>query len=249
MEWSKVSSRVYQQIMSMIPLSKDSGVEKTGIVSSQVINNRNINRYISDIEIILIGIEESEYDCLATYKPMQSKGKITFFWKRMGVYFWSIIHQLDRQGTTITQSNLEYLCEIFILSVNRHERFHHECDVIRKLFETHYTRNIEEALAVACSYLSLWGNRRDKRTLESKVSIEVFEEFLRIRFSYKKAGYRDWVNYQSEEDFLDGITQYLAPQSPTKFLSSNEVNVGGIVREMQESVGCGGFDYEISDVV
>ena len=249
MEWNRTKNTVYSKIMQMIPLSKseESNDANKDNISSQVANLGEFFPHIDDVEKILHEIEESKDDALAKYKPMHSKGEIIFFWKRMGVFFWYIIRKLDRNGIIVTQKNLEYLCEIFIVAENRHERFHHECDVIRHLLGTNYVRNTEEALAVACSYLSLTRNRNDKRTQESKVDTMVFNEFLSIRFAYKKAGYCDWVNYRSEEDFAEGLTQYIAPQIPLQFLIGSDVNMKNILHVMQNNIGCSGYDYIVND--
>ena len=147
-------------------------------------------------------IFDNEANLLGTYQSMQSPGIITLNMNNIQIFFWSIICTLSCQkGYVFTREKIEELAKLCILKTLYHELFHHVIDAQKYfLADYRYDYYIDEALAVACS--------RHMVGFEAKFNLPYVSDFLDLAFSYSQPGYRDWINYKSDEQFLLGLSRY-----------------------------------------
>lgn len=100
-------------------------------------------------------------------------------------------------------------------------------------------RDKEEALAVATAFFYLENAARDKRTHSGKLPQPIFRAFMSMMFQYTYKGYRDWVLYQTDSNYKQGMIDYLVPQNTGAFLGSANVDVAGILENIKSSLGGG----------
>jgi hypothetical protein len=156
-------------------------------------NFRDFSNEISDLRMNTLG----------TYRRMRSPGLITINIDNMQIFFWSIICELScKNRYTLTREKIEELARLCILKTLYHELFHHFTDVqsyiTRKFRYDYFT---EEALAVACS--------RHMVGFEAQNNTPFVSDFLNLAYSYTMPGYRDWVDYKSDEQFLLKLSEYI----------------------------------------
>ncbi len=156
-------------------------------------NFRDFSNEISDLRMNTLG----------TYRRMRSPGLITINIDNMQIFFWSIICELScKNRYTFTREKIEELARLCILKTLYHELFHHFTDV-----QSYISRNFrydyftEEALAVACS--------RHMVGFEAQNNTPFVSDFLNLAYSYTIPGYRDWVDYKSDEQFLLKLSEYI----------------------------------------
>lgn len=184
-------------------------------------------------------IMASEQDILGCYTPMSSPGKITLDWTVIGSLFWHTILEMQRAGLYLERRDVEVMARLTCEKTYIHESFHHFCDVSRHLFGGQHDRLIEEALAVACSFRELAEMHAESRSRASRLSGLLFRELTTRLFRYSAPGYRDWVQYQTSQDFENGLIGYLAPPS-AGFLLQSRVDVAALLSAMRKAVGAGG---------
>lgn len=141
-------------------------------------------------------------NCLGTYRRMRSPGLITLNLDNIQVFFWSIICSLAcEKGYIFTREKIEELAKICILKTLYHELFHHAIDAQRYFLNDYqYDYFLDEALAVACS--------RHLVGFEAQFNLPFVSDFLDLAYAYEQPGYKDWVKYKSDEQFLIGLTRY-----------------------------------------
>ena len=153
-------------------------------------------------------ISDERLNTLGTYRRMQSPGVLTIHVDNMQIFFWSIIFELScKNRYTFTREKIEELARLCILKTLYHELFHHFTDVqsyITRMF--HYDYFMEEALAVACS--------RHMVGFEAQNNTPFVSDFLNLAYSYSLPGYRDWVDYKSDEQFLLTLSEYIGITNP-----------------------------------
>lgn len=174
--------------------------------------------------------EEGE-EILGTYQPMCSPGIITLHVPELTSYYWHLIADILNQGHQISWNDLEHLAYMVTIKTYKHEQFHHFCDVSQHLFSNcyNYIRNIEEALAVAHSYIEVTLRMRTKRSNRiGKISKAVYQAMLDRIFVYYQPGYRDWINYKTISSYQAGLLNYIKPHS-AGFLESNGINMSDIL--------------------
>lgn len=140
---------------------------------------------------------------LGSYRRMQSPGRITLNIDNIQISFWSIIFKLIcDKGYTFTREKIEELAKLSIYKTLYHELFHHFIDVQSYLSKDYsYDFEVDEALAVAFSRLLVG--------YETKFNHTYISDFLELSYSYKLRGYRDWVNYKAEEQFVLKVIDYI----------------------------------------
>jgi hypothetical protein len=153
-------------------------------------------------EQIFPNIFDESMNCLGTYRSMSSPGLITLHMDNIQVFFWSIICSLTcEKGYVFTREKIEELAKLCILKTLYHELFHHVIDAQKYFLNNyHYDYYIDEALAVACS--------RHLVGFEAQFNLPFVSDFLDLAYSYNQPGYRDWVKYKSDEQFLIGLSRY-----------------------------------------
>jgi hypothetical protein len=181
----------------------------------------------------------SEQDVLGYYTPMSSPGTITLDWKVIGSLFWHTILALQRAGLYLERRDVEVMARLTCEKTYIHESFHHFTDVSRRLFGTQFNALVEEALAVACSFRDLAEMHAESRSRASRLSGLLFRELTSRLYRYTSAGYRDWVHYQTSQDFENGLIGYLAPPS-APFLMQSRVDVAALLEAMRKSLGAKG---------
>lgn len=140
---------------------------------------------------------------LGTFRRMRSKGLITLNIDNLQIFFWTIIFKLccDR-NYEFTKEKLEELAKYCINKTLYHEFFHYFTDVQSHITERYrYDFYDEEALAVAFSRLLIG--------YEAKNNHSYISDFFEISYDYKIPGYRDWVQYKSEEQFFLKLKDYI----------------------------------------
>ena len=152
-------------------------------------------------------ISDDDEDYLGSYRPMRSPGIITINVDNIQVFFWSIICELAcNQRYIFTREKIEELAYLCIDKTLYHELFHHFIDAQSYIVDGFsYNFDIDEALAVACSRLLVG--------FESKSNQAYVSDFYELAYSYNSRGYRDWINYKSDEQFLLKVIDYM-PLNP-----------------------------------
>lgn len=179
--------------------------------------------------------EEGE-EILGTYKPMSSPGVLTLHATELTSYFWHLVKDILDQKYYISKRDLKHLAYMVTMKTYTHEQFHHFCDVARHLFGSVKDRNMEEALAVAHSYLEITGKLRSKGNSRiEQIADTVYRAMLDRLFRFSQPGYRDWVDYRTPQDYQAGLISYLQPPA-TQLLERNGVSMGGILSSIQVSV-------------
>lgn len=140
---------------------------------------------------------------LGSYRRMNSKGVISLNADNLQVFFWSIIFELAcKQRYIFTREKIEELAMLCIEKTLYHELFHHFTDVHSYVVHGfRYDYGTEEAMAVACSRLLVG--------FESKSNQAYVSDFHELAYSYNSLGYRDWINFKSDEQFLLNLISYM----------------------------------------
>lgn len=142
---------------------------------------------------------QKDVDYLGSYTRMSSPGIIKFNIVPLTYFYWWIFAELKKDGLKFNPLLLEKM--VFDKTLN-HELFHYFCDYISRITGSSFIHNTEEALAVACSYVTLenkyywnspaWWKRR----------------FFEVAFAYTSPGYKDYVNFISRNAFYKAIVDY-----------------------------------------
>lgn len=175
-------------------------------------------------------------EVLGCYMPMASPGRILIYWQNIGSCFWHTVLQLNRKGYYMDYKDIERIAYLFVLKTYIHEQFHHLCDVSRYLFSSKYDRDVEEALAVAWSYLKLSELRIQWNSKIAMIYTPMYREIVDLIFRYSSPGYREWVSYQTESKFASGIVRYLGPKT-SFYLESNGIDVAQIIIGIHKNLG------------
>ena len=234
-----------KRIMGMVPLEnrRNRQMEWEGGPVGIQINDEEagaIEEYPLRVEQVLV---EGE-DVLGCYRAMNSPGLITLYWERIGQFFWQIALDINRMGYYMESQDFERMAHMAVYKTYTHEQFHHFCDVARYLCGSTKDRMTEEALAVAWSYRQVQAQRGTWQSKEARLSSPFYSEMMRRMYRYTGPGYRDWVQYQTEDDFLDGIARYLG-SAHKDFLSTSGLNVGRILLAMVNEVKDKGVVEEV----
>ena len=139
---------------------------------------------------------------LGFHKRMRSKAIIGLNLDNIQIFFWGILFELIcNKNYQFSREKVETLAKLCVYTTIYHELFHHYINV-QSYLSQHYRYNfeIDEALAVAFSRI-LIGYESNNHSYTS--------EFLDYRFKYTNRGYKDWVNYKSEEQFKLKLWEYL----------------------------------------
>lgn len=188
----------------------------------------NYGELFDENKSIIEKILASESDLLGEYLPMKSPGKIILFSNTMASFFWELAYRISTAGYYMERKDLERMAHMVVLKTYTHEQFHHFADVARYLFGGSFDRNIEEALAVAWSRKKLQELRAVWSTKEARLATPIYHELLISMYRYTSKGYRDWVLYQSDAEFLTAAAEYLG--GPNKdFLVKSGIDVGQVL--------------------
>jgi hypothetical protein len=173
-------------------------------------------------------IDDSER-WLGSYHRMQSPGMITFYSKNLTHFFWYVILELINRNHSFNKEMVLDISERIINKTLYHELFHHYTDFNRIYTDhrSHYNLEMEEALAVAFSriYLGL-----------EHVSSSLSTAFFEIAYNYSGQGYRDWINYQSDNDFFEALVNYAS--YPNILRGKYSSNVYEICKQNLQSIVC-----------
>jgi len=140
---------------------------------------------------------------LGSFRRMNSPSIITLYLDNIQISFWTIIFKLIcTKKYKFTQEKIEELAKLAIYETLFHELFHLYIDAQSYLSE-HYIYNfkIDEALAVAFSRIQIGYETKN----HSYIS-----DYLDLAYSYTSDGYKDWVNYKGEEQFIHKLIEYIA---------------------------------------
>lgn len=188
----------------------------------------NYEKSFVENQSIVEKILASEWDVLGEYLPMKSPGKIILFSDTIASFFWELAYRISTAGYYMEKKDLERMAHMVVLKTYTHEQFHHFADVARYLFGGRFDRNIEEALAVAWSRKKLQELRAVWSTKEARLSSPIYHKLLISMYRYTSKGYRDWVLYQSDAEFLTAVAEYLG--GPNKdFLEKSGIDVGQVL--------------------
>lgn len=148
------------------------------------------------------GVRDSR-NYLGSYTPMRSPGRIKLYVDNLQVFFWSIICELAcNERYVFTKEKIEDLASLCFYKTLYHELFHHFIDAQSYLINGfRYDFCTEEALAVACS--------RQLVGFETKFNQTYVSDFLKLAYEYSSPGYREWINYKSDEQFLLKLIDYM----------------------------------------
>jgi hypothetical protein len=140
---------------------------------------------------------------LGSYRRMNSKGLVSLNADNLQVFFWSIIFELAcKQRYIFTKEKIEELTMLCIEKTLYHELFHHFTDANSYVVNGFkYDYCTEEAMAVACSRLLIG--------FESKSNQAYVSDFYELAYSYNSRGYRDWINFKSDEQFILNLISYM----------------------------------------
>ena len=190
---------------------------------------------IFEYEGVVERILSAEEDVLGQYQPMRSPGQIILFEERLSSFYWGLVGQISRNNYFMEESDLEKMAHMVVLKTYTHEQFHHFADVARHLFGSQYDHHLEEALAVAWSRKKLIEQRRIWQSKEARLAAPLYNELMVNMYHYRSSGYRDWVLYQSEDEFLIAISDYLGG-SGKKFLEKSGISMGQILLRILDEV-------------
>ncbi|MBM9535973.1 hypothetical protein [Desulfobulbus alkaliphilus] len=173
---------------------------------------------------------------LGTYSHMHSPGRIVLVKDNIRRYFWRTCSTIlnNYPSIWITRNDLKNTVDVIVLKVWWHEQFHFCCDVFRQLFQSQFNPLIEEALAVAYSRSQVLNARQSSRSTISRIHPQFFQIFMKIVYSYKSPGYRDWHLYGDPVRFGQGLTVYAMNNG--KVLSSNGVDVPRMLMDIIASL-------------
>jgi hypothetical protein len=229
-----ILNEAVKRIMQMVEIR-----EPPEELSQGLIFDPEIQKRILPLEPNPELIEAEGEELLGVYYPIASPGQIILYWDRIGSLFWHTALQISQRGYYLTQADLSNMAYLVSLKTNQHERFHHFCDVCRHLFGGHYDRLKEEALAVAWSYRYISNSSKAWNSKIGSLFPQPYREVIGMIFRYRAPGYRDWVNFRSEVEFADGLTDYLIPPQ-AQILEHNGVDIMRLLIGMEGSL-CGGL--------
>lgn len=206
-----------------------------------------LDDYADIIEEMGLTVEQvlaEERDVLGTYRPMRSPGLITLYSNELSAFFWHLAYQINKTGYYMERIDFERMAHMVALKTYAHEQFHHFSDVARQLFGGTYDHQIEEALAVAWSYRKVQEQRNAWMSKEARLSSPFYNEMMQQMYRYTSLGYRDWVYYQAEVDFLTTVAIYLGG-TQRGFLAQSGIDVGRVLLAVLEEVQDKGVIEEI----
>jgi hypothetical protein len=168
------------------------------------------NRFMNSEEDIIDGekrriprIVDGGWMTLGSFRRMNSPSIITLYLDNIQISFWTIIFKLIcSKKYKFTQEKIEELAKLAIYKTLFHELFHLYIDAQSYLSE-HYIYNfkIDEALAVAFSRIQIGYETKNHSFIS---------DYLDLAYSYTSDGYKDWVNYKGEEQFIHKLIEYIA---------------------------------------
>ena len=79
---------------------------------------------------------------------------------------------------------------------------------------------------------------------EARLSSPFYNEMMQRMYRYTATGYRDWVLYQSEADFLSGVSGYLGG-AQKQFLALSGIDVGRVLLAVLKEVADKGVLEEV----
>ena len=168
------------------------------------------NRFMNSEEDIIDGekrriprIVDGGWMTLGSFRRMNSPSIITLYLDNIQISFWTIIFKLIcNKKYKFTQEKIEELAKLAIYETLFHELFHLYIDAQSYLSE-HYIYNfkIDEALAVAFSRIQIGYETKNHSFIS---------DYLDLAYSYTSDGYKDWVNYKGEEQFIHKLIEYIA---------------------------------------
>lgn len=200
------------------------------------------------------GIEENNVIILGSYTPMRSPGIITFYIDNITNYTGSLIRKIVKAGNIFNLDLLVNITSYVVENTLLHESFHYYCDYKRQITESEFDRDIEEALAVAHSYLNIDNYRYSRirsnsmmaeyrqfeRELNNKYNIRMFKDINRKKYldvfklhhfsTYTLAGYKDWKLYVGNNSYETDFFNYIK-DTKLDSLFRNGVNVNDIHNE------------------
>ena len=140
---------------------------------------------------------------LGSYKRMASPGIIRLNIDNIQISFWTKVFKLIcKKNYSFTREKIEELAKLAIYKTLFHELFHHFIDVQSYLSENYrYDFETDEALAVAFSRIQIGYETKN----HSYIS-----DYLDLAYSYTLDGYKDWVKYKGEEQFIHELIKYIA---------------------------------------
>lgn len=215
-------------------------IPKEVIIESSELNDKSIafdthGGYFEEMERIIEKILAAEIDVLGRYEHMQSPGKIVLMIDKLAPFFWGLASQINRNGYYMEQVDLPKMAHMVVLKTYTHEQFHHFADVARYMYGGVHDHYLEEALAVAWSRKKLEEQRSSWSSKEARLSSPIYSNLLIHMYKYTSNGYRDWVLYQSEPEFLTAVAEYLG--GPNKdFLEKSGICVGEVLLKVLEEV-------------
>jgi hypothetical protein len=180
--------------------------------------------------------EGDEY--LGRYFPMSSPGTIELNCPKLRGFFWYIIDRLQRSGHIFWKSDLEGLAHLTVHKTWWHEHFHLFSDIQSYILQSipgSRTRDLEEALATAFSYIQIMRERKKWQTIIGRIHANIFAPFLRNAFNFLSPGYQDWPQYDDKIRFADGLVTHFAPVRAS-WLESNGVFVGDLLAVQLEMI-------------
>lgn len=201
------------------------------------LSENEYNSWVKSIEVYEI-IENEDHDrtleydeeWLGHYSPMSSPGKIVLHINIMRDAFYKHIQSCISDGYRVSFSDLRYMAATFVRKTVYHEYFHHYTDVQRHLFGSYYTKDIEEALAVAWSRIEI---EEYCKSLITPSNSLLYEKFKREIYNYCQSGYKDWPQYyrpatDEKSLFCDAVRTYTMPSGSDK-LKNDGIDFDAIV--------------------
>jgi hypothetical protein len=153
---------------------------------------------------------DNDDNWLGIYKPMRSPGIIVLNKRKIIELSKLIIKEnliIKPFNRNLKTNDIKRIGLMVTDMVLYHELFHYFCDVMIP-FEQHKITNfiaIEEALANAFSFLCLTYEKSDWYY----TSLNKYNFRALFFDKIKSVGYRDWVNYQKLDDFIENVIQYI----------------------------------------
>ncbi|MGK5095543.1 hypothetical protein WDW89_26465 [Deltaproteobacteria bacterium TL4] len=226
--------QVVKNILKMVPYYEQEDPEKRGGISIGSEGSES-QRIIEAMQLSPASVFESAEDILGCYFPMSSPGKIEIYHERIGCFFWKLVMPFFNSHTFMEEEDLKRMATLTVWKTYSHEKFHYFSDIARRLFNKSFDHTTEEALAVARSYHYLQDRRHQWNSKAGILAGVLYREFVPSLFRYKSPGYRDWGKYQTEDQFNQGLVDYLGP-SCTHFLGTSGVDVASILLSIEKSV-------------